>query len=220
MELVVDFKKQYLDFLRANNNGGVCMGFCLVWLGDILKNRPVQAQTGFMARWTPSWFSSAAPSSIARIPVEKVAFEQLLQRAQRRQNNYELRCTNRDPSNYLSTSEILVNYKNCRQMEFEERSGSLGLEYKCKNLEDFFSAKAVDFSGRLQGTIINLLLKETRSPHAIAVISTSPQETYYLDPNAGLYKVDSRNILLEIADTILRRYNNPRIINQIIIRRK
>lgn len=138
MELVVDFKRQYLDFLRANNNGGVCMGFCLVWLGDILKNRPVQAQTGFMARWTPSWFSSAAPSSIARIPVEKVAFEQLLQRAQRRQNNYELRCTNRDPSNYLSTSEILVNYKNCRQMEFEERSGSLGLEYKCKNLEDFF----------------------------------------------------------------------------------
>ncbi len=109
MELVVNFKEQYAAFIRRYKSNGICMGLCLVWLGDILKNRPDPAQAGFAARWAPSWLS--APSSIAHIPFDQVALEALFQRALKRQKSYLLKSENHDPFHHQARTAILVNKK-------------------------------------------------------------------------------------------------------------
>lgn len=218
MELVVNFKEQYAAFIRRYKSNGICMGLCLVWLGDILKNRPDPAQAGFAARWTPSWLS--APSSIAHIPFDQVALEALFQRALKRQKSYLLKSENHDPYHPQARTAILVNKKNQRQLFLEEKSGNPGLKYTYREFDNLFATQGLDFTGRAQGTIITMWFPKRNTAHAIAVISLSPRETYFLDPNLGLFKVDSANIALEIAENVLATYENPRIADQIIISRK
>ena len=215
MELVVNFQDQYFKFVKENKGGGLCMGLCLVWLGDILKNRPVEGQ-GFMSKWTPVWLSSSSP--IARIPRDKTELDKLFHRAKKRQDNYVLKSNGR--ANHLSRTERMVNYKNQRQAQLEDESGNPGLQYTYREFDNIFTTQGVEFTGRLQGTIISMCFPKKNIGHAVAVISLSPDETYFLDPNVGLYKVDNKNITMEIAEFIIGNYEDVQIAQQIIISRK
>ncbi|QLK60692.1 hypothetical protein GE278_07905 [Enterobacteriaceae bacterium Kacie_13] len=147
------------------------------------------------------------------------SLDSLFQRAFKRQKSYELKSENNDPFNHLTRAEILVNKKNQRQLFLEEKSGNPGLKYTYRKFDNLFATQGLDFTGRAQGTIISLWFPKTNFAHAIAAIRLSPKETYFLDPNLGLFKVDSANITLEIAENVLSTYENPRIADQIIISR-
>ena len=58
MELIISFETQYQKFIETHNSRGFCMGFCLTWLGDVLKDRPVTIQKNFLQTWLPAWFTS------------------------------------------------------------------------------------------------------------------------------------------------------------------
>lgn len=215
MELVVDFKKQYSRFLDRNNSSGVCMGFCMVWLGDVFKNRHMQS--GFFSKWAPKWLASP---SVAGIPCDDKSLDTLFQRAHRRYNNYYLYTEVTDPFNCLTTDEMVVNYKNKRQMTLAKEGGVAGLKYSYRKLDNLFSAKGLNYTGILQGTIINFCWLKTDDSHAVAVMSISPTESYFLDPNFGLYKINREHMVIEICNILESNYSNIRVESQIIISRK
>jgi len=194
------------------------MGICLVWLCDILKNRPIQRNGNFVTRWLTGFFSSTNPAS--HIPVDQQALHLFFQRAARRHDSYVRENRDKDHLFFWSPDVVMVKYKNYRQLLKETQTGVLGLEYKFRTLNNLFCSSELGFSSRMQGNIIGLFFPDTGERHAVAQITYSPGETYLLDPNVGLYKLSGKSIALEISEALPRIYVNPRVESQITIRRK
>jgi len=88
MNQIVDIRHIYQSFLDEKGTKGICFGFCLTWLGDILKERPEQKKGG----WLSGWFTAPpTPERKAMIPSDSVRLNYLFERAFRKQVNYLLR---------------------------------------------------------------------------------------------------------------------------------
>ena len=227
MELIISFETQYQKFIETHNSRGFCMGFCLTWLGDVLKDRPVTIQKNFLQTWLPAWFTSTPPQMHARIPVEKQEFKNFLERVMRRHVNYETRANGRllikegHSGGKVSPAEFTVNYKNNRQRELEIINGVPGLVYSYHELNNLLSAKGVKYSGKPSGAIFGVAEPGPEGGmHAVATISLAPEEIYYLDPNIGLFKVNKQFSLMDINSKIQNTYRGAQVLAQIIITRK
>ncbi|QLK60694.1 hypothetical protein GE278_07915 [Enterobacteriaceae bacterium Kacie_13] len=224
MELIISFETQYQKFIETHNSRGFCMGFCLTWLGDVLKDRPVTIQKNFLQTWLPAWFISTPPQMHARIPVEKQEFQNFLERVRRRHVNNEMRAIGYRKSHCdskTSFDEITVNFKNNRQRELEIKTGVPGLIYSCHELNSLLAAKGVKYSGKPHGTILTVdIAGHNGDLHAVATISLAPEEIYYLDPNIGLFKVNKQFSLMDINSKIQNTYRGAQVLAQIIITRK
>lgn len=234
MELIISFESQYRNFLKENDSIGYCTGFCLTWLGDALKNRPVQVQKSFLQSWLPAWFTAwfistppqTPPQMRARIPIGEQEFQNFLERVKRRQINYssrysEERTKRRLPHSITPSLAVTVNFKNNRQRESEIKTGVPGLVYSYHDLDSVFDIQGLRYSGKPVGTIFVVTLPgSTRSLHAVATLSMSPEEIYYLDPNVGLFKVNHNTPRMDIVIQLARSYGETRIQTQIVIQRK
>lgn len=224
MELIVNFQRNYNEFLNTHKSEGFCMGFCLTWLGDILKNRPVKTEKNLLERWVPGWFSSAPSVMHVHIPVDRQEFIHFLERAARRQKNYETRVgingTNSSNARVRS-AEFTAHYKNNRQRELEKNSENPGLEYSYSKSGGFSLFQGLKYFGKSCGVIFGVSAPQFKNTmHAVALVRISSGEYYFLDPNYDLFRVNGQFIRMDINTTLQRHYPGYEIFEQIVISQK
>ena len=98
-------RKTYNSFLDEKKSESVCIGLCLTWLGDILKERPAQKMGSWFSGWLSGWFSPPlTPDKKASIPSDTVKLRLLLERAYRRHESYLKSCreSQQDPKHAVA----------------------------------------------------------------------------------------------------------------------
>ncbi|MBU9857543.1 hypothetical protein [Rahnella bonaserana] len=222
---IISIEKNYASFLAEQQAKGCCFGFCLTWLGDIIKERPLQHS----GRWLSGWFSSVPSADKKALLPAKAARQRLLfERAMRKQKNYVRRYEENhlDSFDALTYDEVTVNYKNARQQAKEKITGIPGLHYSLSERSDFMSFKGME-SYRDKKTIsgVVILFRFTKGEgkaafHAVAAFRHSEFEAFFLDPNFGLFKTVSKYPMLEITQFLSGKYRNVLPLSEITISRR
>lgn len=216
MVLVTYIREVYGKFIEEKKSEGCCFGFCLTWLGDILKERAKEEHW-----WLTPERKAALPSSPARL-------EQFLERAFRRHVNYIKNFGEilSNPSAGKNKYKIYFDYKNLSQIEKEKITGVPGLQYKAIIRKDFTLFNGLHFfsSDRpLCGVIITFGFTESsgsKGYHAVAAFRYSASETFFLDPTFGLFKISSENPMSKIIYYFSNVYKDAEPCYEIIISKK
>lgn len=214
MTPLLNIRNLYISFLEKNQSPGVCMGLCLTWLGDILKDRPNEQSGG----WLSNWFYSTAkqtPASKALLPSEAARLTQLFERAFRKHNNYIKRYQEQKDGGFsqLTYDEVTINHKNQLQLERERASGIPGLTYHSSKYNNFMFYRGLDtYNDKdiLTGVIITFKLRlapgGAYAGHAVAAFRVDEFETLFFDPNFGLFKTCTKYPMMEIISHLKRQY--------------
>ena len=224
MITVVSIEKNYASFIAEQKSEGCCLGFCLTWLGDILKERASQPAGG----WFSGWFSSVqSQQTKAMLPWDVSRQRVLFERAFRKQKNYARRYqeSNANSFNIINPNEVTVNYKNVHQREKEKITGIPGLHYTLRDRNSFMAFKGMNTYGdknALSGILITFRFtkgEREEAHHAVAAFRYSEFEAFFLDPNFGLFKTITRYPMLEISQYLSGKYKNAQPLSEIIITR-
>ena len=226
---VVLIRKTYNSFIDEKKSEGCCIGLCLTWLGDILKERPVQQRGGWFSGWLSGWFSTPlTPDKKALIPSDTAKLRLVLERSYRRHESYLRSCkeSQQDPKRQTGRHQVFVNYKNFRQAEKERITGVPGLQYRLITRNDFMLFNGVNSFGQahpLTGAIIAFRFSEVPGEvgyHAVAAFRYSASEFFFLDPILGLFKTSSSYPMLDITKYIKQVYREAVPLMEFIVSKK
>ncbi|WP_447866238.1 hypothetical protein [Rahnella bonaserana] len=216
-KLIVDFKVTYYNFLTKYELEGVCFGLSLTWLGDMLKNRHR---------------ASSVPAVYQRYPKEMIfpaakdvkLLTDTFHRARLKQIHMQERT---ESFNQTSASEVdyplfTAKYKDRKQRALEAKYKVPGLRYTHSKIRGYKDIKALDWNSSSlplkQGVIIFFIFgPNVRYSHAVAAIRFNQNETYFLEPNQGLFHITGDNPAEVIDKIIFKKYGYFRINEQIVI---
>jgi len=222
---ICNIRKEYSQFVIENKSSGFCFGFCLTWLGDILKERPAQNTGG----WLSGWFTSTPTAEKkAFLPSDSARLRKLFERAARKQNNFFQRYDARDKcaSGKSEYVEFTANYKNTRQSAKEKISGVSGLNYRYFERDYFRQCEGADHyrdKNVLTGVIITfefLGQGDVRAGHAVALFRLGEYDTLFLDPNYGLFRTNNHHVMMDIEHLLSQIYKEPLVLSEVIISRR
>jgi hypothetical protein len=224
MITITSIEKNYGSFTDEHKSEGYCFGFCLTWLGDILKDRSSQ----YSGRWYSGWFTPVkSPEKKALLPTDYASQRRFFDRARRKQENSERRADkdNADGFSVLEHEEVTVNYKNRHQREKEIITGVPGLKYSLRERSSFMAMTTLNANedkNPSSGMIIKFQFSDEgeAAHHAVAAFRYSEFESFFLDPNYGLFKTVSAYPMLEIVDFLSGKYQDPIAVSEIIVTKK
>ncbi len=224
MITITSIEKNYRSFTDEHKSEGYCFGFCLTWLGDILKDRSSQ----YSGRWFSGWFTPVkSPEKKALLPTDYASQRLLFDRARRKQENSERQADEDNAQGFsqLDHEEVTVNYKNRRQREKEMITAVPGLKYSLHERSSFMTMSTLNTrenKNPLSGMIIKFQFTDEgeEACHAVAAFRYNEFESFFLDPNYGLYKTVSAYPMLEIVEFLSSKYHDPLALSEIRVTKK
>lgn len=216
-KLIIDFRSIYIDFLSKNQVEGVCFGLSLTWLGDMLKNRNMGGSGAVVYQRYPkeSIFPAANDVKLLTDTFHRARLKQI--HMEERTENYNQRSVSE-----VGYSLFTAKYKDRKQRALEAKYKVPGLRYTHSYITRHKDIKALDWNltslPQKQGVIILFTLgPRVADGHAVAAIRFNQNETYFLEPNYGLFLITGNNPTEEIDKIIFQKYGYFKLKEQIVI---
>lgn len=210
-KLVSNIEQTYSRYTDKIKSDGVCMGMTLTWLGDFLKSPNGRSADKCLQK-------SMFPKD-----VDEAALQAIFERASRKQAHYEERSVAyRLSGGKEHNLKFLAAYKDKKQRINEIKRQIPGLHYREYPLAFYRDIKGLSVenasSSTKQGVLISIdMLRQNQNLHVTAAIRINQMVTYFLDPNYGLYRIDSKEPNKEIEAILYRQYGRFYFSGQIVV---
>ncbi|MFD3237761.1 hypothetical protein ACE2AK_01235 [Rahnella perminowiae] len=216
-KIICDFRSIYIKFLSQNQVEGVCFGLSLTWLGDMLKSRNMRGSGFTVYNRYPkeSIFPGAKDVTLLIDTFHRARLKQI--HMEGRTENY-----NQRSANEVSCALFTAKYKDRKQRSLEAKYKVPGLRYTYSNITRHKEIKALDWNSTSiplkQGVIIIFTLgPRVADSHAVAAIRFNQNETYFLEPNYGLFLITGDNPTEVIDKIVFQKYGYFKFKEQIVI---
>jgi hypothetical protein len=209
--LVSNISKSYDRYLKTAHSEGICMGMTLTWLGDVLKNSKGRSPDKCLQK------------TVFPVSGDEAALVNFYERSFSKQENYLKRVdAYQAKGGRESDVKFMAAYKDRKQRIVEAKNKVPGLHYRNYPLKFYREIKGLDADKASlpahQGVVIFIdILRQEQNSHATGAIRISEEVTYFLDPNYGLYRIDSKEPNKEIENILYGHYGRFYFYEQIVV---